>query len=53
MGDVWGGYVLDSIAPIHRGPIDGGDGYSFLEEEKYEKKSGFLKAFYQGKKPNY
>ena len=54
MGDVWGGYILDQIAPVARGHIDSGDGYSFLDEEKYEKKSTFLKNFYQGgKKPNY
>ena len=53
-GDIWGGYILDSIAPIARGSVDSGDGFSMLEEQKYENKSNFLKAFYQGgKKPNY
>ena len=53
-GDVWGGYILDQIAPVARGHIDGGDGFSFMEEEKYAKKSKFLRNFYEGgKKPNY
>ena len=45
-GDVWGGYVLDHIAPIHRDNIDGGDGFSYLEDIKYPNKSNFLKSFY-------
>ena len=54
MGDVWGGYVLDSIAPVGRDAIDGGDGFSVLDEKKYENKSDFLKGFYKGgNKPNY
>ena len=54
MNDVWGAYVLDQIAPVSRDAIDGGDGFSFLEEQKYENKSTFLKSFYTGgKKPNY
>ena len=53
-GDVWGGYILDSIAPVARDAIDQGDGFSTLDEMKYEKKSTFLKNFYTGgKKPNY
>ena len=53
-GDVWGGYILDSIAPVTREHIDGGDGFSTLEETKYQDKSKFLKSFYTGgNKPNY
>ena len=53
-GDVWGGYILDQIAPVARDHIDSGDGFSFLEEKKYENKSSFLRNFYEGgKKPNY
>ena len=53
-GDVWGGYILDSIAPVDRDSIDQGDGFSTLDEMKYGKKSPFLKNFYTGgKKPNY
>ena len=32
MGDVWGGYILDQIAPVARDHIDSGDGFSMLEE---------------------
>ena len=54
MGDVWGGYILDQIAPISRDHVDSGDGFSMLEEQKYENKSKFLQSFYTGgKKPNY
>ena len=54
MGDVWGGYILDSIAPVARDHIDSGDGFSMLEEQKYENKSKFLKSFYTGgSKPGY
>ena len=53
-GDVWGGYILDQIAPVARDHIDNGDGFSFLDEKKYENKSTFLRSFYEGgKKPNY
>ena len=53
-GDVWGGYILDSISPIARDHIDGGDGYSVLDEKKFGGKSSFLKSFYKGgQKPNY
>ena len=53
-GDVWGGYILDSIAPVERDHIDSGDGFSTMDEMKYGKKSDFLKNFYTGgKKPNY
>ena len=55
MNDTWGSYTLDMIAPAGRSDfIDGADGFSFLEEQKYENKSTFLKAFYGGgKKPNF
>ena len=52
-GDVWGGYLLDTIAPVGRDRIDGGDGFSTLEDTKYAKKSSFLKNFYTGSKPNF
>ena len=52
-GDIWGGYILDQIAPIARGHIDSGDGFSTLEEKKYGNKSEFLKSFYKGSKPNF
>ena len=53
-GDVWGGYILDQIAPVSRDHIDNSDGYSTLEEAKHGDKSDFLKSFYGGgKKPNY
>ena len=53
-GDVWSGYILDQIAPVARDHIDGADGYSFLDEQKYENKSTFLRSFYTGgKKPNF
>ena len=54
MGDVWGGYILDQIAPISRDAISNNDGFSTLEDKKYENKSDFLKDFYKGgNKPNY
>ena len=54
MGDVWGGYILDSIAPVGRSSIDNGDGFSTLDEKKFGGKSDFLKDFYKGgNKPNY
>ena len=53
-GDIWGGYILDSIAPVSRDHIDGGDGFSTLDEQKFGDKSNFLKEFYKGgSKPNY
>ena len=53
-GDVWGGYILDQIAPVARDHIDNSDGYSTLDEVKHEGKTDFLKSFYGGgKKPNY
>jgi len=47
-GDVWGGYILDEIAPVGRDHIDNGDGFSTLEEAKYGGKSKFLASFYKG-----
>ena len=54
-GDVWAGYILDSIAPISReNNINQSEGYSMLTENKYKGKSSFLKSFYLGgDKPNY
>ena len=56
MGDVWGGYILDQIAPVRdsRGFVDNGDGFSTLDEKKYAGKSAFLTKFYKGgNKPNF
>ena len=52
-GDIWGGYILDQIAPIARGHIDSGDGFSTFDDKKFEGKSDFLKSFYKGKRPNF
>lgn len=53
-GDVWGTLILDQIAPVGRGMVQGNEGFSTLEEHKYGKKSTFLKNFYENpKKPNF
>ena len=53
MGDVWGGFILDSIAPLNKGTVHGSEGYSEMDEKKMEGKSKFLSNFYKGQKPNY
>ena len=55
-GDVWGfgvrgGYILDEFAPVGRDHISNGDGFSTMNEQKYEKKSEFLpQRFLHGRK---
>ena len=54
MGDIWGGFILDSIAPISRGTNDNNSSLNTLDERKYAGKSSFLQTFYKGgKNPNY
>ena len=54
MGDIWGGFILDSIAPLNnKGNVHGSEGYSIMEEEADKKRTPFLSNFYKGKKPNY
>ena len=48
MGDIWGGFILDSIAPISRGTVDNNSSLNLLDEKKYEGKSSFLQSFYKG-----
>ena len=52
-GDVWGGYILDQVAPMYRDNIDRNNAFSTLDEAKYGNKSTFLKSFYKGKSPNF
>ena len=53
-GDIWGGHILDEIAPAARGKITAFQGYTNYEEVKYKNKSGFLKDFYKSpKRPQY
>ena len=53
-GDVWGGTILDQIAPQGKGMVQRNQGFSTLEEAKYGKKTTFLQNFYQDpKKPNF
>ena len=53
-GDIWGGILLDQIAPVGKGTVQRNQGYSTLEEAKYGKKTKFLKDFYMdAKKPNF
>ena len=49
-GDVWGGILLDQIAPVRQGTVAGNEGFSYHDEKKYEGKSSFLKDFYKGGK---
>lgn len=49
-GDIWGGIILDQIAPVRMGTNAGNEGFSYHEDVKYEKKSSFLKDFYKGGK---
>lgn len=53
-GDVWGGTILDQIAPQGKGMVQRNQGFSTLEEHKYGKKTTFLQKFYNDpKKPNF
>ena len=53
-GDVWGGLILDQIAPQSKGLVQRNQGFSTLEEAKYGKKTKFLQNFYNDpKKPNF
>ena len=46
--------LVDQIAPASRENITEYMGFSYLDDVKYQNKSGFLKDFYKGnKKPNY
>ena len=45
-GDVWGGIILDQIAPQAKGMVQRNQGFSTLEEAKYGKKTKFLQNFY-------
>jgi len=38
---------------IYKDSLPADRGYSYLEEQKYGKKTTFLKGFYKGNKPNY
>ena len=50
-GDIWGSILLDQIAPVRQGgPVVGNEGFSTLDDVKYENKSDFLKDFYKGGK---
>ena len=49
-GDIWGGILLDQIMPVRQGTNAGNEGFSTLDEVKYEGKSDFLKDFYKGGK---
>ena len=49
-GDIWGGMILDMIAPMGRGTVQRNRGFSYHEEVKFEGKSNFLKDFYEGGK---
>ena len=49
-GDIWSGNILDLIAPVRNGTVVGNEGFSTLDDKKYEKKSDFLKDFYTGAK---
>ncbi len=53
MGDIWKAEVWDFLAPQGRNSGGSLGGYSFAEE-KYAKKSSFLKEFYTSPlKPKY
>lgn len=53
-GDVWGGTILDQIAPQGKNMVQRNQGFSTLEEVKYGKKTTFLQNFYNDpKKPNF
>ena len=47
-GDVWGSIILDQIAPVGRGMVQGNEGFSYRNEVVYANKSNFLKDFYTG-----
>ena len=49
-GDIWGGILLDQIAPVRQSTNAGNEGFSYHEDVKYENKSDFLKDFYKGGK---
>ena len=54
MGDIWSGFILDSIAPLNnKGTTHGSEGYSVMEDDADKDRSTFLSNFYKGKKPNY
>ena len=54
MGDIWGGFILDSLAPLNnKGTTHGAEGYSVIDDENEKKRSTFLNNFYKGKNPNY
>ena len=48
-GDIWGGFVLDTIMPENTGErhTDHSRGFSTLEASKYNGKSKFLQSFYK------
>ena len=49
-GDIWGGFVLETIMPYNDGTrhTNHERGFSTLEAKKYNGKSKFLTNFYQG-----
>ena len=49
-GDIWGGILLDQIAPVRQGTNAGNEGFSYHDDVKFEGKSSFLKDFYKGGK---
>ena len=49
-GDIWGGTLLDQIAPVRQGTNAGNEGFSYHDDVKFEGKSDFLKDFYKGGK---
>ena len=49
-GDIWGGMLLDQIAPVKQGNNAGNEGFSYHDEVKFANKSNFLKDFYKGGK---
>ena len=52
-GDVWGGIILDKIAPVNRQMVQRNEGFSYHEQVKFKGKSKFLQNFYEGKgRPN-
>ncbi len=47
-GDVWGGWIMDFVAPQGKENITANNGFSTHEEDKYKGKSTFLTEFYTG-----
>ena len=51
--DVWGGFVAYIVSPHGLNQYLRNQGYSYLEDAKFGKKSNFMKDFYTGGKKNF